>query len=188
MLERALSRHAVVGLLGPRQAGKTTLALEVGERESSVYIDLESPSDRARLADPEGYLRTHAGKLVILDEIQRVPELFLVLRGLVDAGRRAGHRTGQFLVLGSASLDLLRQSSESLAGRIRYLELPPFDLVEVGAGNHPRLWVRGGFPDSFLAGDEPSSFEWREGFLKTYLERDIPQLGARIPAETLRRF
>lgn len=186
-----LGRHPAVGLLGPRQVGKTTLALEIARQRTSVYLDLESPSDRAKLAEPELYFRAQGGKLVILDEIQRVPELFQVLRGVIDAGRRAGRRTGQFLVLGSASLDLLQQSSESLAGRIAYRELTPLLIDEVATTDdtaRDALWVRGGFPESFLAADDGASMEWRQAFLRTYLERDVPQLGPRIPAETLRRF
>ena len=153
-----------------------------------MYLDLESPSDRARLSDPELYLSDHEDRLVILDEVHRVPDLFQSLRGLIDRGRRHGRRTGRFLLLGSASIDLLRQSGETLAGRIAYLELNPFDVLEIGAGDHDALWVRGGFPDSFLAKDDGGSLSWRENFIRTYLERDVPQLGPRIPAETLRRF
>lgn len=186
-----LDRHSVVGLLGPRQVGKSTLAREIGRTRPSVYLDLESPSDRAKLAEPELYLEAHADKLVILDEIHRLPGLFEVLRGCVDRGRERGRPFGQFLVLGSASIDLLKQSSETLAGRIYYLELPGLDLLEVAVVQpdaSDRLWIRGGFPSSFLAGDEAASFEWRQAFVQTYLQRDIPALGPRIPAETLRRF
>ena len=198
MIERALKsavagmlrRHAAVGLLGPRQAGKTTLALEIAASRSIVYLDLESESDRAKLADAGHYLGRHEDRLVILDEIQRAPGLFQTLRGLIDAGRRRGRRTGRFLILGSASLDLLQQSAESLAGRIAYVELAPFDALEVRGGRRERerLWLRGGFPDSFLARTDAASLEWRQAFIRTYLERDVPQLGPRIPAETLRRF
>lgn len=187
-VEQALGRHAVVALLGPRQVGKTTLALALAKEANALYLDLEATEDRAKLADPPLYFRQHAGKLVVLDEIQRMPNLFQALRGLVDAGRRQGHATGQFLVLGSASRDLLQQSAESLAGRILYLELGPLDALEVPRDAGERLWLRGGFPRSFLAQDETASTEWREAFLRTYLERDIPQLGPRVPAETLRRF
>ncbi|MBI2295915.1 MAG: ATP-binding protein [Betaproteobacteria bacterium] len=183
-----LRRHAAVGLLGPRQAGKTTLALEIAAGRSNVYLDLESESDRAKLADAGHYLGRHEDRLVILDEIQRAPGLFQTLRGLIDAGRRRGRRTGRFLILGSASLDLLQQSAESLAGRIAYVELAPFDALEVRGGRRERLWLRGGFPDSFLARTDAASLEWRQAFIRTYLERDVPQLGPRIPAETLRRF
>ena len=187
-LSEMLTRHPVVGLLGPRQVGKTTLALEVGDSRPSIYMDLESPSDLARLAEPELFLRRHEDKLVILDEIQRVPDIFQVVRGLVDQGRRSGKGNGRFLVLGSAGKDLLQQSSESLAGRIAYTELPPLLLEETGAKAADTLWLRGGFPSSFTASDDAASLEWRRNFIRTYLERDIPQLGPRIPAETLRRL
>jgi hypothetical protein len=177
-----------VALLGPRQVGKTTLALEMAGARPSVYLDLESDADRAKLAEPELYLLQHADKLVILDEIQRTPQLFRNLRGIVDAGRRHGQGTGRFLVLGSASIDLLKQSSESLAGRIRYLELAPLDAGEVGRDRLDALWLRGGFPESLLAASDAASLRWRVDFIRTYLERDVPQLGPRIPAETLRRF
>jgi predicted AAA+ superfamily ATPase len=183
-----VDESAAVALLGPRQVGKTTLALALSRERPSIYLDLESAADRAKLAEPELYLPQHEDKLVILDEIQRVPQLFQSLRGLIDAGRRRGRRYGRFLLLGSASIDLLKQSSESLAGRIRYLELSPIDAVEAGAQRCTALWLRGGFPDSLLARDDAASFRWRMDFIRTYLERDIPQLGPRIPAETLRRF
>jgi len=187
---RGLSRQAAVVLLGPRQVGKTTLALEVSRTQPSVYLDLESPSDRNRFSDPELYLESHQDKLVILDEIHRFPELFEILRGLIDRGRRQGRKTGRFLLLGSASMELLRQSGESLAGRVSYIELPPLNLLEIRPQDmsEEALWVRGGFPESYLAADEAMSFSWRLDFLRTYLERDIPQFGSRIPAETLRRF
>lgn len=187
-LSEMLTRNPVVGLLGPRQVGKTTLALAAGESRPSLYLDLESPSDLAKLAEPELFLRRHEDKLVILDEIQRVPGLFQVLRGLVDQGRRSGKGNGRFLVLGSAGIDLLQQSSESLAGRIAYTELPPLLLEETGAKTADTLWLRGGFPSSFTASTDATSLEWRRNFIRTYLERDIPQLGPRIPAETLRRL
>lgn len=185
-----IKRHPSVGLLGPRQAGKTTLAFEIAKHFKSVYLDLESPSDRAKLSDAEAYLRRKENELVILDEIQRVPELFQVLRGLIDEGRRKGLKTARFLILGSSSLELIKQSSESLAGRIIYEDLGPLSIYELPypADSSERLWVRGGFPDSFLAADDPASSEWRTAFIRTYLERDIPQLGPRIPSETLRRF
>lgn len=188
----ALAEVPAVALLGPRQVGKTTLALEVAESRPSIYLDLESPADRAKLAEPELYLSQHADKLVILDEIQRTPELFQSLRGLIDAGRRSGQGkakgNARFLILGSASIDLLKQSSETLAGRIRYLELTPLDAGEVARDQLEALWLRGGFPDSLLANSDSASLRWRGDFIRTYLERDIPQLGPRIPAETLRRF
>lgn len=184
----AIDDNPAVALLGPRQVGKTTLALEVGNTRPSLYLDLESVSDRAKLADPERYLAEHEDELVILDEVHRVPELFQSLRGLTDRGRRRGGRTGRFLLLGSASMDLLKQSGESLAGRIAYLELAPFDALEIKSAEADRLWLRGGFPPSFLAASDAASFKWRQDFIRTYLERDIPQLGPRVPAETLRRF
>lgn len=181
-----LDDSPAVALLGPRQAGKTTLALEIGAVRAAHYVDLESAVGQARMADAAAYLGDHADHLVILDEVQRMPGLFQELRGLIDAGRRAGRRAGQFLLLGSASMDLLRQSSESLAGRIAYLELGPLGPDEVD--DLDRLWLRGGFPDSYLAGSDRASLRWRRDLIRTYLERDIPQFGPRIPAETLRRF
>jgi len=186
-LEERLLHIPAVALLGPRQAGKTTLAHVIATKRPSVYLDLESPIDREKLSDPEFYLSQHADKLVILDEVQRMPELFAMLRGLIDKGRRKGRANGRFLLLGSASLDLLRQS-ETLAGRISYMELPPFALMEVAPGEMNTLWLRGGFPESFLAPSDAVSMAWRQDFIRTYLERDIPQLGPRIPAKTLHRF
>lgn len=191
-LRELLGEYPAVALLGPRQVGKTTLALEIAQSVESVYLDLESTADRAKLAEPELYLAGHEDRLVILDEVHRVPNLFRSLRGLIDRGRRKGRRAGRFLLLGSGSLDLLRQSGETLAGRIAYLELNPLDVLEVDAKLQDRpqdsLWVRGGFPDSFLASSDALSLDWRENFIRTYLERDVPQLGPRIAAETLRRF
>ena len=183
-----LDRYPAVALLGPRQVGKTTLALEVAAGRPSRYLDLESPADRARLADPEQYFADHQQELVILDEVHRLPNLFQILRGVIDRGRRQGRETARFLLLGSAGIDLLKQSGESMAGRISYLELAPFDVLEVPATELDQLWVRGGFPSSFLAEDDGLSLKWRQDFIRTYLERDIPQLGPRVPAETLRRF
>ncbi len=188
VLEAALGESPAVALLGPRQAGKTTLALDVATRRPSLYLDLESEGDRARLAQPELFLAEHRDELVILDEVHRVPGLFPVLRGLIDRARRKGRRHGLYLLLGSASLDLLRQSGESLAGRIRCLELGPFDASETPPDRAEALWSRGGFPESFLAKDDSRSLRWRRDFIRTYLERDIPQFGPRIAAETLRRF
>lgn len=187
ILEQRLNDVPAVALLGPRQAGKTTLAEAVGAERNSIYLDLESPADRAKLVEPILYLRVHENQLVILDEVQRMPELFAALRGLIDSGRRRGKKAGRFLLLGSASNELLQQS-ETLAGRIAYIELGPFDVLEVPADRQSDLWVRGGFPESFLAGDAARSLAWRQDFIRTYLERDIPQLGPRIPATTLRRF
>lgn len=188
ILSAALSESPAAALLGPRQVGKTTLAHQIAETRASIYLDLESQADRAKLAHPELYLAQHEDKLVILDAVQRIPQLFQTLRGLIDSGRRRGNATGRFLVLGSASIDLLRQSSESLAGRIRYLELTPLDAGEVGTPTLDALWLRGGFPDSLLAASDAASLRWRRDFIRTYLERDIPQLGPRIPEETLRRL
>jgi len=184
----ALAEAPAVALLGPRQVGKTTLALAVAGEGPAVYLDLESEADRAKLAEPELYLSQHEDRLVVLDEIQRTPELFRSLRGLIDSGRRRGRGNGRFLVLGSASIDLLKQSSESLAGRIRYLELAPLGAGESGREHLDALWLRGGFPPSLLARSDAASLRWRLDFIRTYLERDVPQLGPRIPAETLRRL
>ena len=187
-LNYLIDHYPAVGLLGPRQAGKTTLALEIADGRPAIYLDLESAADLARLSDPEQYFADHQHELVILDEVHRTPGIFQALRGAIDRGRRRGMATARFLLLGSAAVDLLRQSGETLAGRISYLELAPFDAMEVPAGALDTLWVRGGFPSSFLAPDEGASFKWRQDFVRTYLEREIPQLGPRIPAETLRRF
>jgi uncharacterized protein len=185
-----LQNFSAVGLLGPRQIGKTTLAFAIAQDRATLYLDLENPQDLAKLDDPVSYLELHKDKLIILDEIQRKPDLFVVLRGLIDKRRREGNKFGQFLILGSASLDLLRQSSESLAGRISYIEISPISAIEIDSStNHlNELWLRGGFPDSLLAKSNQNSMEWRQAFIKTYLERDIPQFGPRIPSETLRRF
>jgi predicted AAA+ superfamily ATPase len=183
-----LDQTPAVALLGPRQSGKTTLALAIAEGRPSVYLDLESAADRARLAEPELYFADHARELIILDEIHRAPGLFEVLRGVIDKARREGRGTGRFLLLGSAAIDLLAQSGESLAGRIAFVELAPFDVIEVGEAQLDRLWVRGGFPYSVLAANDAISMRWRQDFIRKYLERDIPQLGPRIPAETLRRL
>lgn len=189
-VEDALARQAAVALIGPRQVGKTTLALAVAGRRPSVYLDLESRSDRNKLSDAELYLSGHDDKLVVLDEIHRAPELFRSLRGLIDRGRRGGKRTGRFLILGSAAVDLLRQSGETLAGRIEYIDMGPLDVLEAGATRSAcdRLWLRGGFPDSYTARSDADSYRLRQNFIRTYLERDVPQFGPRIPAETLERL
>jgi predicted AAA+ superfamily ATPase len=187
-VQSALESQAAVVLLGPRQVGKTTLALDIASKQPSVYLDLERDADRQILTEPDLYLDEQAGKLVILDEVQQMPGLFKSLRGQIDHRRRAGFRAGQFLLLGSASNVLLQQSAESLAGRVRYIEMPPLQLAEVGADQLNALWLRGGFPDSFMASSDQASMDWRLDFLRTYLERDIPALGPRIPAATLRRF
>ncbi len=186
-IETSLERFPVTALLGARQVGKTTLAKVIArERRNALFLDLERPSDLARLADPELYLSGHADKLVVLDEIQRKPEIFPVLRALVDE-----HRVpGRFLILGSAAPELLRQSSESLAGRIRYLELGPLLLAELEnpASAWREHWLRGGYPGSWLAPDRERSLQWRDAFIQTHLERDVPGFGIRVPAVTLRRF
>lgn len=186
-IEHALGQFPAVALLGPRQAGKTTLARMVAaRRDGSLYLDLERPSDLAKLADTELFLSRHADHLVVLDEIQRRPELFTVLRALIDDDRRPG----RFLLLGSASPKLLQQASESLAGRISFNELAPFDLSEIQptfAELH-KFWLRGGYPLSWLAETDDASLAWRESFIVTHLERDIPAFGIRVPGTTLRRF
>jgi predicted AAA+ superfamily ATPase len=187
-LEEALAQAPAVALLGPRQVGKTTLALEVGQRFNAHYLDLESEQDRAKLVQTELYLADHQDKLVILDEVHRAPGLFPILRGMIDRARRQGRLAGQYLLLGSASLDLLQQSGESLAGRIRYLELAPFLVLETSGLALDDLWLRGGFPNSLLATDGRASLRWRQDFIRTYLEGDIPRFGRRIAAETLRRL
>ena len=186
----SLAESPAVAVLGPRQVGKTTLARDIAaDMPDSLYLDLEDPRDAARLADPAKYLDAQTDRLVVLDEIQRLPGLFRVLRGQIDQRRRAGRRNGQFLLLGSASDALMRQSSESLAGRVVYDELPGLTALEVGDGAAAqRLWVRGGFPDAFSAGSDAASARWRVNFIRTYLERDIPQFGVRVPAPMLRRL
>jgi predicted AAA+ superfamily ATPase len=188
LLLEELQHNPAVALLGPRQVGKTTLALEAARSRPSLYLDLESERDRAKLAQPELYLAEHLDKLVILDEVHRTPQLFPVLRGLIDQARRQKRRSGLYLLLGSASLDLLKQSGESLAGRIAYLELGPLLLTETGAEQQDRLWLRGGFPESLQAPSDTRSLRWRQNFIRSYLEREIPQFGPRIAADTLRRF
>ena len=186
----ALNRQAAVGLLGPRQVGKTTLAFSLSDELDTVYLDLETRRDRSKLSDPEIYLGQYEDHLVILDEIHRMPEIFQELRGIIDQGRRDGRRTGRFLILGSASIDLLRQSAESLAGRIEYINLNPFNVNEVAGSSRDavQLWTRGGFPDSFLASSDLDSFAYRWNLIQTYLERDVQQFGFRFPAETLERL
>jgi predicted AAA+ superfamily ATPase len=182
-IDAMLNVHPIAALLGPRQCGKTTLARLITEREPCTYFDLENPVDLRRLSAPMSTLEELRG-LVIMDEIQRKPELFELLRVLVDRPESSV----RFLILGSASPGLIRGVSESLAGRIGFVDLFGFDLWEVGSEHRSRRWIRGGFPRSFLAEDDASSIAWRENFIRTFLERDIPQLGITIPAETLRRF
>ena len=180
-----LAFFPAVGLIGPRQVGKTTMVKAlVGKATSGVYLDLESSKDRAKLSDPRLFLQDHQDQLVILDEIQFMPELMSELRGMIDENRRPG----RFLILGSASPELMQKSSESLAGRIGYLELTPFLLSEVQKEDHTKLWLRGGFPDSFRASSDELSFTRRKNFVKTYVEREIPRLGLSVDAITLERF
>ncbi len=190
-LEQTVQRVPAVALLGSRQVGKTTLAKTFAQSISSIYLDLESPTDLIKLSDPASYLLQHSDKLIILDEIQRAPDLFMVLRGLIDNNRQAGRKGAQFLLLGSASMDLLRQSSESLAGRISYIEMTGLNLLEVSVKSRmdiQRIWLRGGFPDSYLADTDAFSMIWLEDLIRTYLERDIPQFGFRVSATRLRRL
>jgi predicted AAA+ superfamily ATPase len=190
--ERLTSGVPAAVLLGPRQVGKTTLARQIAANwpQGSVYLDLELPSDRRRLEDPEAYLQAQAPKLVIIDEIHRVPELFAVLRGLIDERRAAGQRFGHFLLLGSAAMDLMQQSSETLAGRVAYLEMSPIVLNEalLTGLSESVLWNRGGFPNSLLAQDDQHSMAWRQDFIRSYLERDVHMFAPRMPAETLGRL
>ena len=192
LVARRLAEFPAVALLGPRQVGKTTLARTLGAEGGGLapvdYVDLENPVDLSKLSDAPGYLQHQQDRLVILDEVQRLPGLFQVLRGVIDQRVLDGHATGHFLMLGSASMELLKQSSESLAGRIAFLELTPLDVLELDPELDTARWVRGGFPRSLLAASAEQSATWRANFIATYLERDIPQLGPRIPAETLRRF
>jgi predicted AAA+ superfamily ATPase len=187
-VKNSLKDFPLVAILGPRQCGKSTLAKRIiALRKKSVYLDLELESDLRKMADPELFLSQHEDKLVCIDEIQRMPDLFKALRGLIDRKRR----NGRFLILGSASRDLIRQSSETLAGRICYMELTGFLFSEIsntGRADLMKIWTRGGFPESLLSRSNQSSITWRENFIRTYLERDIPQLGFNIPARTLKRF
>lgn len=189
-LNKSINRNPTVALLGARQVGKTTLAKTVAKDMPSIYLDLESPEDLAKLADPTAFLGSHSDKIIILDEIQRAPDLFMVLRGLIDQNRQAGRIAAQFLVLGSASMDLLRQSSESLAGRISYVEMTGLNALEIGASKKDiqNLWLRGGFPESYLAENDERSMDWLEDLVKTYLERDVPQMGFQVSAPRLRRL
>lgn len=193
-LNDLLAQFPAVALLGPRQVGKTTLALAQKDiHPDVVYLDLELPSAQRQIDDPEAFLMAHSNQLVILDEVQRLPGIFSILRGVIDQRRRHGEVAGQFLLLGSASGVLLQQSSESLAGRVAQLELTPFQAREVfnegvSAADMNALWVRGGFPLAWLASHDAASLTWREVFITTYLEKDIPALGPRIPATTLRRL
>ncbi len=191
----ALNTMPVVALIGPRQVGKTTLALEVAKHYNKpvTYIDLELDSDFNKLTDAEAYINRFSNHLLIIDEIQRKPDLFRILRGIIDKRKRAGELFGQFLLLGSASSNLIQNSSESLAGRIRYLELSTFTLTELQKNEKSsfdinKLWLRGGFPDSYLATDDNESMNWRRDFFTTYVERDISTMGSRVSSMLLKRF
>jgi uncharacterized protein len=186
----ALDNQAAVALLGPRQSGKTTLALDIAQGRDSLYLDLEDSIDRVRLSEPRAFLEGNADRLVILDEVHRAPGLFPELRGIIDRGRREGKGIGRFLILGSASFELLQQSGESLAGRISYIELAPFSALEIDDDRAARekLWLRGGFPGSYLAEQDQHSMLWRRNFIRTYLERDIASFGGRAPAAMLERL
>jgi predicted AAA+ superfamily ATPase len=192
ILRARLAATPAVVLLGPRRAGKTTLArrLAAGWPGGARYLDMERPADRRRLDDADAYLRAEPAALVVLDEIHRVPGVFEVLRGVIDERRASGRRGGRFLLLGSAALDLMRQASETLAGRVAYLDLAPFDVSEIGAARRGEreLWVRGGFPESLLAANDRASLEWRRDFIRSYLERDVPMFAPRLPAETVGRL
>jgi predicted AAA+ superfamily ATPase len=182
-----------VVLLGPRQVGKTTLARNIASRKaksSALYLDLERPVDQRRLRDADAFLRAQAGKLVVIDEIHRAPSLFETLRGIIDERRATGERSGHFLLLGSAAIELMRQASETLAGRVAYVNLGPVDALEFPpqVGDSDRLWLRGGFPDSVLAGSDAASLNWRRDFIRSYLERDVPMFAPRMPAETIGRL
>ena len=191
-LRQTLLQVPAAVLLGPRQVGKTTLARTLAKDwpGGAVYLDLERPADRLRLEDADTYLRAQQGKLVILDEIHRAPGVFEILRGIIDDNRQAGIRHGQFLLLGSAALDLMRQSSETLAGRVAYIDMAPLSIGEAAAAGiaDSTLWLRGGFPDSLLAADDTRSLDWRRDFIRSYLERDVPMFAPRLPAETIGRL
>jgi uncharacterized protein len=196
VLQRLTESAPAVVLLGPRQVGKTTLARQVAAQwpSGSVYLDMERPSDRRRLDDADAYLRAQSGKLVVIDEIHRAPGLFEILRGIIDERRAAGQRYGHFLLLGSAALDLMQQSAETLAGRVAYIEMSPVTLLEAAASStkplldERTLWTRGGFPDSLLANSDANSLDWRADFIRSYLERDVPMFAPRMPAETISRL
>jgi uncharacterized protein len=198
-LANALRNMPVVALIGPRQVGKTTLAIKLGQKPDFLngkafqYLDLELDSDLNKLQDAESFLRRFENTLLIIDEVQRKPDLFRIMRGLVDTRRLNGEKSGHFLLLGSASRDLLQQSSETLAGRIRYLELTPFTVLELFSMdplsfNLEKLWLRGGFPDSYLAPNNDESWAWRNDFISTYVERDIPFMGPNVSATRMKRF
>ena len=189
-IQQALLSSPAVVLLGPRQVGKTTLAMGLAQPDG-VYFDLESPEDRSKLSNVEQYLRSRQDRLVVLDEVQRLPKLFEPLRGLIDHARRnpqGGRKTGLYLLLGAASLDLVQHSSETLAGRVAFVELSGLHRLEVPDTLWDELWLRGGFPESLTAPSGAASVRWRRDFTRTYLERDVVQFAPRISAEMLRRF
>ena len=189
-VEDALRRQAAVALIGPRQVGKTTLALDIGRKHNAVYLDLEDRDDRSRLDEPALFFDNVEDRLVILDEIHRMPNLFQTLRGVIDKGRRKGKGKGRFLILGSAAVDLLRQTGETLAGRIAYIDLAPLSALEIENTHmaRERLWLRGGFPDSYLADNDRDSMNTRNDFIRSYLHRDVAMFGPRVPAATLERL
>ena len=188
IIRQSVAQVPAIALLGARQIGKTTLAKYIAEDMDSLYLDLESPEDQLKLNDPVAFLKSQRNKLIILDEIQRTPDLFMVLRGIIDQNREVGHQAGQFLMLGSASMDLMRQSAESLAGRITYIEMSGLNVLEINQDDIQKLWFRGGFPNSYLASGDDIAMDWLENFIRTYLERDVPQLASSVPANTLRRL
>jgi predicted AAA+ superfamily ATPase len=192
IVEERLRQMPGVVLLGPRQVGKTTLARQIANlrKGRAIYLDLERPTDQRRLQDADAFLRAQVGKLVVIDEIHRAPALFETLRGIIDDRRAAGDRVGHFLLLGSAAIDLMRQASETLAGRVAYVDLSPVDALEFPSqvGDTNRLWTRGGFPDSLLAENDAASLNWRRAFVRSYLERDVPMYAPRMPAETIGRL
>lgn len=191
-LRARLASTSTVVLLGPRQVGKTTLARKLAADwpTGALYLDMERPADRRRLDDADAYLRQQQGKLVVIDEIHRLPGLFEILRGIIDERRAAGERNGHFLLLGSAGIELMRQASESLAGRIATLEISALDVCEAATEgiDADRCWLRGGFPESLLAADDQRSLAWRRDFIRSYLERDVPMFAPRLPAETIGRL
>ena len=189
-LTAGLDEMPSVALLGARQIGKTTLAKQLAGQTDSIYLDLQSPEDLVKLTDPANFLATHKDKLIILDEIQCQPDLFMTLRGLIDKNRAEGRKVNQFLLLGSASMDLLRQSSESLAGRIRHIDMGGINVLEIGANSKDiqNLWLRGGFPESTLNKTDARAMQWLEDFIRTYLERDIAQMGFNVSAVTMRNL
>ena len=187
-IKKALDRQPAVAIIGARQVGKTTLAINMSKDYESLYLDLESSRDRQKITDPHLFFEQNEDRLIVLDEIHKAPELFQNLRGIIDEGRRKGLKTGRFLLLGSASMDLLRQSGESLAGRISYINMTPLTALEIEKEDLLKLWVRGGFPDSFMSQSDEDSYFLNTDFIKTYLEREIFQFARQYPSETLERL